>query len=104
MSGDGYGTEIFSCGECNWNTFFQYDEASEDCYFYETRGWSREPESESSTRNIYKPELSNDKQQKFAHIYQLHGHDRAEHAMRLGGFDDEVIEAFLVAIKASRKI
>ncbi len=39
-NGDGYGTEVFTCNKCKWNTSFQYDEAS-DTYYYETRFWDR---------------------------------------------------------------
>jgi len=34
FNGDGYGTVVFTCEDCNWKTSFLYDEASED-YFYE---------------------------------------------------------------------
>lgn len=40
MNGDGYGTTVFKCTKCGWNTSFQYDEASEP-YYYETRFWTR---------------------------------------------------------------
>eukprot|EP00959_Pyramimonas_sp_CCMP1952_P173189 3619066-Pyramimonas_sp.AAC.1 len=40
-NGDGYGTAVFTCKHCNFNTSFQYDEASEP-YYYETRYWNRE--------------------------------------------------------------
>jgi hypothetical protein len=35
-NGDGYGTCVFKCKDCNWTTSFQYDE-SDTPYFYETR-------------------------------------------------------------------
>lgn len=41
MNGDAYGTTVFTCTECNWKTSFQYDEASDDSYYYETRFWDR---------------------------------------------------------------
>ena len=28
-NGDGYGTEVFKCEECSWETSYQYDEAGE---------------------------------------------------------------------------
>mmetsp|Transcript_9687 Transcript_9687/g.22596 ORF Transcript_9687/g.22596 Transcript_9687/m.22596 type:complete len:165 (+) Transcript_9687:1893-2387(+) len=40
MNGDGYGTEVFKCKACSWETSFQYDEAGET-YYYETSGWKR---------------------------------------------------------------
>lgn len=52
MNGDGYGTTVFTCLNCNWNTSFQYDDASEDCYYYEARNWSRRPEPAA----VVKPE------------------------------------------------
>lgn len=42
MNGDGYGTTVFTCVDCDWKTSFQYDEASEP-YYYETRFWDRNP-------------------------------------------------------------
>lgn len=26
-NGDGYGTEVYKCKDCNWETSFQYDDA-----------------------------------------------------------------------------
>jgi hypothetical protein len=40
MNGDGYGTTVFTCNDCDWKTSFQYDDASEP-YYYETRFWDR---------------------------------------------------------------
>ena len=42
MNGDAYGTTVFTCTVCGWETSFQYDDASEP-YYYETRSWNREP-------------------------------------------------------------
>ena len=42
MNGDGYGTTVFTCRVCGWQTSFQYDEASE-IYYYETEGYKRNP-------------------------------------------------------------
>jgi RNase P subunit RPR2 len=38
MNGDAYGTNVFTCQDCNWQTSFQWDEQS-DNYWYETLGW-----------------------------------------------------------------
>mmetsp|Transcript_20463 Transcript_20463/g.51869 ORF Transcript_20463/g.51869 Transcript_20463/m.51869 type:complete len:285 (-) Transcript_20463:516-1370(-) len=40
-NGDGYGTDVFTCTnpKCSWSTSFQYDEAGDGPYYYETRGW-----------------------------------------------------------------
>jgi hypothetical protein len=35
-SGDGYGTDVFTCNECKWITSFQWDEAGDSAYYYET--------------------------------------------------------------------
>ncbi|KAL3939220.1 MAG: hypothetical protein SGBAC_006009 [Bacillariaceae sp.] len=40
FNGDAYGTTVFTCSSCLWQTSFQYDEASET-YYYETRYWMR---------------------------------------------------------------
>ncbi|CAJ1965705.1 unnamed protein product [Cylindrotheca closterium] len=40
LNGDAYGTTVFRCSSCNWQTSFQYDEASET-YYYETKFWRR---------------------------------------------------------------
>mmetsp|Transcript_7648 Transcript_7648/g.18415 ORF Transcript_7648/g.18415 Transcript_7648/m.18415 type:complete len:185 (+) Transcript_7648:72-626(+) len=40
FNGDAYGTTVFRCSSCKWQTSFQYDEAS-DTYYYETRFWTR---------------------------------------------------------------
>lgn len=45
MNGDAYGTTVFSCRECGWETSFQYDGASDDCYYYETRYYCIEPKA-----------------------------------------------------------
>jgi hypothetical protein len=37
-NGDAYGTCVFTCKSCGWNTSFLYDEAS-DVYYYETRNY-----------------------------------------------------------------
>lgn len=37
FNGDGYGTVVFTCTNCGWNTSFQYDEGG-DCYYYEVGG------------------------------------------------------------------
>jgi hypothetical protein len=42
-NGDAYGTDVFTCGRCDWSTSFQWDDASEECYYFEVRGWPREP-------------------------------------------------------------
>ena len=34
MNGDAYGTTVFTCKGCNWNTSFQWDDSS-DNYYYE---------------------------------------------------------------------
>ena len=34
MNGDAYGTTVFTCKKCNWNTSFQWDDSS-DNYYYE---------------------------------------------------------------------
>ncbi len=35
-NGDAYGTDVFSCNECKWITSFQWDEAGDSAYYYET--------------------------------------------------------------------
>ena len=43
MNGYAYGTTVFTCGSCGWKTSFQWDEAGEGPYYYETRGYTRTP-------------------------------------------------------------
>lgn len=38
MNGDAYGTTVFKCLDCKWETSFQWDDAN-DCYYYETSSW-----------------------------------------------------------------
>jgi hypothetical protein len=38
MNGDAYGTTVFKCLDCKWETSFQWDDSS-DCYYYETQHW-----------------------------------------------------------------
>ncbi len=33
---DAYGTDVFICKSCNWSTSFQWDEAGDGPYYYET--------------------------------------------------------------------
>ncbi len=49
-NGDGYGTEDFTCTNCNWTTSFQYDEADSP-YYYETRYWINPPPPRVITYN-----------------------------------------------------
>ena len=34
MNGDAFGTTVFTCKGCNWNTSFQWDDSCDD-YYYE---------------------------------------------------------------------
>mmetsp|Transcript_24052 Transcript_24052/g.33611 ORF Transcript_24052/g.33611 Transcript_24052/m.33611 type:complete len:225 (-) Transcript_24052:172-846(-) len=43
MNGDGYGTTVFTCAKCNWQTSFQYDDAAE-VYYYETQHYKDVPD------------------------------------------------------------
>eukprot|EP00521_Asterionellopsis_glacialis_P005934 CAMPEP_0195267854 /NCGR_PEP_ID=MMETSP0706-20130129/12827_1 /TAXON_ID=33640 /ORGANISM="Asterionellopsis glacialis, Strain CCMP134" /LENGTH=168 /DNA_ID=CAMNT_0040322663 /DNA_START=113 /DNA_END=619 /DNA_ORIENTATION=- len=43
MNGDGYGTTVFTCTKCNWQTSFQYDDAAE-VYYYETQHYKDVPD------------------------------------------------------------
>jgi len=38
-NGDGYGTEVFKCEDCSWETSYQYDEAGELQKRWQTYGW-----------------------------------------------------------------
>jgi hypothetical protein len=38
INGDAYGTNVFTCGGCAWQTSFEWDEHG-DNYWYETVGW-----------------------------------------------------------------
>ena len=49
MNGYDYGTEVFKCKACGWETSFQYDEAAE-VYYYETSGWKRRDPTRGACR------------------------------------------------------
>lgn len=38
MNGDAYGTTVFVCLDCKWETSFQWDDSSDD-YYYEPKYW-----------------------------------------------------------------
>lgn len=40
-NGDAYGVDVFTCKNCGWKTSFQWDEAGDGAYYYETQWWSR---------------------------------------------------------------
>lgn len=44
-NGDGFGTDVFKCINCQWYTSFEYDEGGDYEYYYEPRwkkGWIEE--------------------------------------------------------------
>lgn len=90
MNGDAYGTEVFTCRSCAWSTSFQYDDASEDCYYYETRFWDREPPPPIPHQDLDEKMLA-----KFKRIHGLIGSRGCRSAMKDDGIDDSDIEAFL---------
>eukprot|EP00307_Rebecca_sp_RCC1486_P014511 CAMPEP_0119418506 /NCGR_PEP_ID=MMETSP1335-20130426/18409_1 /TAXON_ID=259385 /ORGANISM="Chrysoculter rhomboideus, Strain RCC1486" /LENGTH=136 /DNA_ID=CAMNT_0007443757 /DNA_START=21 /DNA_END=431 /DNA_ORIENTATION=+ len=59
QNGDGYGTEVFTCGACGFVTSFYYDEASVPS-LYETSGWDRQPKKEPSHDYSGLPKVSID--------------------------------------------
>ncbi len=40
-NGDAYGTDVFICNECKWITSFQWDEADDGPYYYETQYFTK---------------------------------------------------------------
>ena len=91
-NGDGYGTEVFTCCECSWTTSFQYDEASEDCYYYETRGWRRG--SPAPVAIPPKREMNDEEKTKFRRVFGLVGREAAIHAIHQSGFEDADVKLF----------
>ena len=87
-NGDGYGTEVFTCGECGWETSFQYDESG-DIYYYETRYWGgRAPPPVERTF----PVLTEDKRKTFLQLKKLAPPEAVEQMMRSYGYSEECIQ------------
>ena len=97
MNGDAYGTEVFTCRECGWNTSFQYDDASDDCYYYETRYWTRDP---PVPKVVSKTPLTDDLKIKFRKIYSIVGKSGTIDAMRMEGISSEELISFLSELEA----
>ena len=90
MNGDAYGTEVYECLHCKWQTSFQYDEAS-DSYFYETKFWSRDPPPP-----IPEQQLDAEMVKKFVRIGKmLKSKYQMRTAMEQDGIPTADIEAFI---------
>jgi hypothetical protein len=98
-NGDGYGTETFTCQDCQWNTSFQYDDASEDCYYYETRFWSREP---AAAVIIPRQELTDAFKIKFRKIFGIVGATGTRGAMEQDGISDYDINDFIAELEGPK--
>lgn len=95
-NGDGYGTCVFTCQDCNWVTSFQYDEADNGSpYFYETRYWGTGPPVQPPK---VEPTLSEEHTKKYKLMLKLGAPgDAIGQAMRLDGYWEPTIAKFLKA-------
>mmetsp|Transcript_33092 Transcript_33092/g.55691 ORF Transcript_33092/g.55691 Transcript_33092/m.55691 type:complete len:149 (+) Transcript_33092:228-674(+) len=89
-NGDAYGTELFQCRKCEWNTSFQWDEAG-DSYYYETRGWERNETTQS--KPIARP-LDEELIQKYKRVLEVVGESGCRANMREEGIDHKDIFEF----------
>lgn len=91
-NGDGYGTEVFTCTTCGWETSFQYDEQG-DCYFYETRFWGGRAPPPPRPRTPLK--LTAEKRKIYEQLRKLAPSEAVEQVMRRDGYSDGVIQEFM---------
>ena len=91
-NGDGYGTEVFTCGECGWETSFQYDEAG-DSYYYETRYWgNRAPPPVAPPQPKV---ISEEKRKVYLQLKKLAPSEAVEQVMRRDGCSEECIQELM---------
>lgn len=119
-NGDGYGTTVFTCSDCNWVSSFQYDEASSP-YYYETRFWVVDG-SEGSTsssasssqmsclrfltgstsraREVYVRPFDEEAARKFNQLFKLGAPIEAVRQMMVtNSYSPEVIDTFMKGLE-----
>lgn len=95
-NGDGYGTEVFTCKNCNWCTSFQYDESG-DSYFYEM---SYAKYITPNKPKVYQTLTAEDR--KGYEKMRRHAPEEAVRSMMLvKGYDPAVISQFLLSLAAT---
>lgn len=93
-NGDGYGTEVYRCKQCEWTTSFQYDDAS-DCYYYEMRCQQPAVEVEVPPKPVY---LTDAMIKKYKRIVCLVPEDGVRLNMKQEGLTPAAIDKFFQLI------
>lgn len=91
-NGDGYGTEVFTCKDCGWETSFQYDEAG-DSYYYETRYWGGRAPPPAPPKPPYV--MSEEKRKVYSQLRKLAPIEVVAQTMRRDGCPEQNILEFL---------
>lgn len=101
MNGDAYGTTVYTCKDCGWNTSFEYDDAAE-LYYYGTAFFVKMEEREQERARMPKDRtIDGEYEDKFKKMLKRFDTEMVRRAMIDEYFEEAQVDAFIA--KHSKK-